>query len=74
MLSGSGLDLAHGALQRDRVSYFERGINNVSLTNEKLNPQELKLNLFLNSVHLRVLQRQPYLVWYDQQLMVDDVS
>lgn len=46
MLSGSGLDLAHGALQRDRVSYFERGINNVSLTNEKLNPQELKLNLF----------------------------
>lgn len=74
MLSGSGLDLAHGALQRDRVSYFERGINNVSLTNEKLNPQELKLNLFLDSVHLRVLQRQPYLVWYDQQLMVDDVS
>lgn len=74
MLSGSGLDLAHGALQRDRVSYFERGINNVSLTNEKLNPQELKLNLFLNSVHSRVLQRQPYLVWYDQQLMVDDVS
>lgn len=74
MLSGSGLDLAHGALQGDRVSYFERGINNVSLTNEKLNPQELKLNLFLDSVHLRVLQRQPYLVWYDQQLMVDDVS
>lgn len=74
MLSGSGLDLAHRALQGDRVSYFERGINNVSLTNEKLNPQELKLNLFLDSVHLRVLQRQPYLVWYDQQLMVDDVS
>lgn len=54
-------------------NFWKKNYHNRHFTNEKLNSKAIK-SMFIFLIHSGVLLLQPYVVWYDQYLMVTNVS